>query len=249
MAADSLFDNVTLTPHPHRQDQGISTKELLSLVTTGILADKTPQSLTVCCEVLSGIEEAPWRDDAHRTAVLVPYLRKLVSCTRNHDADLRRACGLADYACRTLLPEFLDTIGKGRVAIQLRALPRITDAASAQVAAKTVGTPTIYIDDRTIKRGARILIEDAVRNACRAAVSAAGEAARGDPGRAAYDAGIAALWVARAARYAHATPLFFWVSIARTGMHASTDPAGLAASGAAIERNARAMLDIILEMH
>jgi hypothetical protein len=244
----SLFDKVTLTSHPHA-DEGVCAMELLHLVATGVIENKTPKSLTVCCAMLSGLDLAPWRDNTQRTAVLIPYLRRLMSCVRDKAADTRRAFGLANYACRMLLPEFLDAIGKGRTAIQLRTLLPILDTASGHAAVKVVKAlvPTAYVDRDAFPRGTRVLLDDAIRNACCNASEAANHAVEGYPGEAARQAGTAALWVARAICYGSATPLSFWGSQARTLRHALTDRAGLAAGGAAVEQYARAMLDIILE--
>ena len=74
MEHESLFDKALLTG-PGYQD-GLCAIELLHLVVVGRLADETPEPLTVCCAALSPLEQGPWRDHAHRTAVLIPYLRR-----------------------------------------------------------------------------------------------------------------------------------------------------------------------------
>jgi hypothetical protein len=280
MANLSLFDNASLTARPYGGNEGICARELLHLVVTGVLRNETPKGLTLCCKVLVGIENAPWRDNAHCTAVLIPYLRRLIGCVRDETADLGRAFGLANYVCRILLPDFLETISRDRIAIQLRALPPIVDAASARVTAKTleVLAPTIYIDRSAFNRGTRALLDDAIRSACRDAKNVAYHAAEGaeaeaklaadadgsqhlgtmsglrayetaskGPEQAAYYAGTAALWIARAICYANSPPPPFWFSVGHAAHDALASRAGLLAGGAAIERYVRAMLNIILE--
>jgi hypothetical protein len=235
----SLFDNARLTARPLGGNESICATELLHLVMTGVLKNETPKELTVCCAVLFGIEDGPWRDNAHSTAVLIPYLRRLISCGRDESADVRRAFGLANYAARVLLPEFLDSIGKGRMAIQLRALPPIVDTVSARATAKTVDVlaPAIYIERSAFNRGARALLDDAIRNACRAASNCADRAAEGAEavtklaadadgshllgvmsGLSAYEA--ASQGPARAAHYAGTTALW----IARAICYATAPP-------------------------
>ena len=99
---------------------------MLHLAVTGVLADETPKGLTLCCAVLSGLDQGPWWDTAHRTSIF-PYLRRLASCARDEAADPRRAFRLADHARGALAPDFLDAIGKSRTAVQLRALPVVAD--------------------------------------------------------------------------------------------------------------------------
>jgi hypothetical protein len=183
MAHLSLFDTVTLTD-PTAGGRGISAIELLQLATSGKIANwyEIPESLTVCCALLPGLEQGPWRDDAHRTAVLVPYLRRLVSCTRDQSADIRRAFRLADYSCRDLLPNLLDGIQNGRAAIQLRTLPPIVDVPTARGASTTLDTlaPTIYLDfSRAVKRGTRAILDHAIGMSKRNASAAASHAVAG----------------------------------------------------------------------
>jgi hypothetical protein len=147
-------------------------------------------------------------------------------------------------------------------------------AASSSINALTTGG---HINSKAFTRGLRALLGDAISNASRAASGAAChavtaveaqakltadengseplgpgylfafEALRKGCERAATATASAALWSARAVCYASAKPPSRWANPGRVALTALTDPAGLVAGGAVIERYACDILDIILK--
>lgn len=108
-------------------------RELLHEVVTGQHRDATPPGVTAFVSILPGLNDASgWRDDAHRTEVMRPYLRRLLALDPAHDEQ--RIYALADHAYRKVLPELCDASKLPDAAAALRALPPIIDRASAKAA-------------------------------------------------------------------------------------------------------------------
>ena len=97
-----LLEGAVLTHGAHWSTDGTCARELIYLVVTGEKKDRTPECLTATLSALPVLNDGPWRDDAHRTSVLLPYLRRLLDCPRDYRADRQRAFALVDYAERVI---------------------------------------------------------------------------------------------------------------------------------------------------
>ena len=109
----ALLDQATLFHGPHGGGTGgpdckHCARELLHEVVTGKHADRTPPGLSIIVDMLPGMNDGPWRDDAHRTAVMRPYLTKILVLDPARDTD--RVYALLDYICRDALSAFLDAV-------------------------------------------------------------------------------------------------------------------------------------------
>lgn len=118
-------------------------RELLHEVATGVHKDATPAGCTVLMSILPELNDGPWRDDAHRTAALRPYLRRLLALDPAGDA--RRIWAAMDHMCRRLLPDIFDALGLGAAARDLRDLEPITDTQSFDRAIRAANTGAIQV--------------------------------------------------------------------------------------------------------
>ena len=133
-----LLDKAVLFHGPHKGGGGPDCKhcarELLHEVVTGEHADRTPPGVTAFVSILPGINDASgWRDDAHRTEVMRPYLRRMLAL--DPAQDQRRAYALLDHFYRVVLVDIFEKLDMNEQATALRALAPIIDRASAQAAA------------------------------------------------------------------------------------------------------------------
>lgn len=128
----ALLDSAILTAGSHQYFEGTCARELIHLVVTGEKQDKTPECLTRTLAVLPRLNDGPWRDDAHRTEVLLPYLRRLLQCPRDTEADFSRSYVMVDYVIRIITPQILDMREHPDVADRFRAMPPIVDASTAR---------------------------------------------------------------------------------------------------------------------
>jgi len=121
----ALLDTATLYHGPHQSggpDCRHCARELLHEVVTGTHADKTPPGVTAFVDILPGFNDAPgWRDDAHRTAVMRPYLKRFLALDPAPH-DRKRVYALVDHAYRQVLPALCDTLNLPDEAAKLRAL-------------------------------------------------------------------------------------------------------------------------------
>jgi len=177
-----------LTHGAHEPGEGTCARELLHLLVTGEHRDATPECLTACCASLPPLNDSPaWRDDQHRTDVLLPYLARLAQCPRDAEVDQRRAYRLADIAVRVIAADALDAAG---IEHDLRELTPVRDRETAEAAA---GAARDAAEDAEV--AAEVAAEDAA-DAAEDAARAAGAAA--EVAEVAEVAGAAA-WAARTA--------------------------------------------------
>lgn len=131
----------TLTLYHGRHDGGTGgpdcqhcARELVHEVVTGRHADATPAGVTAFVSILPSINDSPyWRDDAHRTEVIRPYLRRLLQLDPKN--DLQRGYRLCEHLYRIVLAEIFDNLEMNKEASALRSLAPIVDAATAKAAA------------------------------------------------------------------------------------------------------------------
>ena len=135
----ALLDTALLYNGPHGGSGGPGcqhcARELLYEVVTGEHKDATPPGCTEWAGILPGINDGPWRDDAHRTEVMRPYLRKFLPPAfggLDPARDEARVYAVLDWCYRDALPAIVvrDT-AKGARAIDLA---RALDLALAQLA-------------------------------------------------------------------------------------------------------------------
>lgn len=124
-------------PHCGRPAGEVGARELLHLAITGTRKDATPECATRHYAILPNINDWMWRDDAHRTAVIMPFLPRLAKCARSDDIDSRIAFRLADMAVRTIAAEAMEFAQLPEMAATLRALTPIVDRAAADAAYAT----------------------------------------------------------------------------------------------------------------
>jgi hypothetical protein len=74
------------------------------------------------------------RDDATRTALLLPYTIRIAGSKASRAVERRRAYAAADWACRTILPLALEVANLGDQAKLMRAIGEVIDEATAIVA-------------------------------------------------------------------------------------------------------------------
>jgi hypothetical protein len=140
----ALLDTLTLYGGAHGGGIGgpdcqHCARELLHEVITGVHADRTPPGVTMFAAILPALNDGPWRDDAHRTAVMRPYLRKFLPPALgglDPAHDERRIYALVDHIYRKMLPALCDALQLDARAAELRALAPIVDRASAKAAAE-----------------------------------------------------------------------------------------------------------------
>ena len=91
--------DAVLTHGAHETRPGTCARELLHQIVTGEKADRTPECLTVtlsCLPVLNDMSN--WRNDDHRTKVILEYFPRLLGCTRDAARDVVIARKLAEAA-------------------------------------------------------------------------------------------------------------------------------------------------------
>lgn len=139
-----LLDELTLYDGAHGGGTGgpdcpHCARELLHEVVTGEHADRTPPGVTAFAALLPCVSDGPWRDDAHRTAVLRPYLpRFLPPAFGGLDPanDEKRVYPLLDHAYRKMAPDVLDLLQLKDEAATLRGFEPIVDLKTAGAAIK-----------------------------------------------------------------------------------------------------------------
>ena len=97
-----LLEGAVLSKGKHYKGPETCALELIHLVVTGEKDDSVPECLSETLSILPILNDGPWRDDAHRTSVLLPYLRRLLDCPKDEEVDQRRVFALADYAVRKI---------------------------------------------------------------------------------------------------------------------------------------------------
>lgn len=121
--------------------------ELLHAVIAGEIADAVPPGVTRFASILPFLNDGGWRDgdwldDAHRTAVLRPYLPKFLPPALgglDPAHDKCRVYRLIEQACREMAPAMLGLLGIEDEAIGLRALATIVDSTTGREAATECG--------------------------------------------------------------------------------------------------------------
>ena len=137
----ALLDTATLYHGPHGGGTGGAdcehcARELLHEVVTGKHRDATPQGLSEWINILPALNDGPWRDDAHRTEVIRPYLKRLL--TLDPAQDEVRLWPFLDYVYRSLTPDLLDALGLPDKAAKLRATDPVIDQKSALALARAL---------------------------------------------------------------------------------------------------------------
>ena len=107
-------------------------RELIHEVVTGIHADATPPGCTVLINILPSLNDGPWFDDAQRTTVMRPYLKKMLAL--DPAKDEQRIYALIDYVYHKALPDICDALKLDKHATALRDLAPIIDRHSAALA-------------------------------------------------------------------------------------------------------------------
>lgn len=104
---------------------------------------------------------------------LIPYIARIVGTVADRDTERRRAFLCADQVVRVLTPLTLDALGLSEDADRLRALPPVTDEATADIAieAASAVADTLAPDVPKVVNVAIALVGDAEDEATRAAVS------------------------------------------------------------------------------
>lgn len=123
------LDTLTLYNGAHKGAGGPDcqhgARELLYEVVTGMFADRNPPRATRFASILPSLNNGPWRDDAHRTEVLRPYLRKFLPLSfggLDPANDKVRVYALLDHSCHKTAPQLLELLGLTDEADTLRAL-------------------------------------------------------------------------------------------------------------------------------
>ena len=104
-------------------------RELVHEVVTGKHADMTPPGCTIMLAILPQLNDGYWRDDAHRTEVMRPYLRKLLLL--DPALDEKRVYALTDHVYCKALPDICDAVKLDKHGSALRDLAPIVDHKSA----------------------------------------------------------------------------------------------------------------------
>jgi hypothetical protein len=188
--------NTILTRGSHSDpSKGQCARELLHMLVTGQHANRTPECLTACCAVLPPLNDSRgWRDDRHRTDVMVPWVERLAECPRDAAADQIRVYRLADVAVRVIAAEVLDAVGLTEPAARLRALAPIVDRGTADDAADDAAYAAAWT--------AAAAYTAAYTAADVASAADVANAAAASAAYAAADVANAAAWTVRAAAYA-----------------------------------------------
>lgn len=121
-----------------------------------------------CCRVIRSFlirlnDSSLWRNDDHRTEVLMPFVSRLAG-TKNPDLTQQRLYILADWAIRTIAADAMDIAKLPEQAAKLRSLSEVCDIPTANSA-------------KTASRGARADADAAAVCCVYAAAAAAGYAA------------------------------------------------------------------------
>ena len=116
-------------------------RELLYEVVTGNHADKVPPGCSVMIGVLPTFNDGPWLNDDHRTEVMRPYLKKMLTLDPARDAE--RVFYLLDHVYRADLPTICDLFKEDEAAKKLRGLAPITNNKSALRALDALGKKQI----------------------------------------------------------------------------------------------------------
>ena len=129
----ALLDTAIIYKGPHSpkgQNCKHCARELLHEVVTGQHADANPPGCTVLMEILPRLNDGSWRDDAHRTEVMRPYLRKMLSL--DPIKDEQRIYAVIDHVYRSVLPDVCDALKLDKHGSTLRDLDPIMDHTSAR---------------------------------------------------------------------------------------------------------------------
>ena len=158
----ALLDSAQLYQGSHEGRGGPDCKhcarELLHEVVTGVHADATPPGCSVMLSILPPINDGPWRDDAHRTEVIRPYLRKMLLL--DPALDEKRTYALIDHVYRNVLPDVCDALKLDKHGSALRALAPIVDHQSALAAlAALAASATLDARAASWERGVRIVLD------------------------------------------------------------------------------------------
>lgn len=99
---------VVLTHGSHEYTDGTCAREALHLFVCGVKKDATPPGLSHHIGCLPILNDMGWRDDAHRTAVLAPYIERLARCKIDPAKERAIAQSLTTLALRVFAPDALD---------------------------------------------------------------------------------------------------------------------------------------------
>jgi hypothetical protein len=105
-------------------------RELLHEVVTGHHLDANLDDGSAWIGILPTLNDGSWRDDAHRTTVIRPYLRRLLELDPRQDQA--RLWPFVDYFYRSLVPELLERLKYPDEAAKLRASEGVIDQKSAR---------------------------------------------------------------------------------------------------------------------
>ncbi len=129
----ALLDTAILYHGPHGGSGGPDcqhcARELLYEVVTGKHADATPPGCTLLMAILPQMNDGPWRDDAHRTKIMRPYLRKMLLL--DPAQDKARVYAMIDHVYRTVMPDICDALKLDKHGSALRDLAPIINSKTA----------------------------------------------------------------------------------------------------------------------
>jgi len=156
----SIFNTATLSRGCHKSGEGTCALELLNLAVTGQHTDAPPECLTLMLSCLPPLNDGPWRNDEHRTTVILPYLLRLALCRRNPEIDQKLTYALADYAMRAIVPKARAVCGPIHCAVYAAmakdamakdAMAKEAVAEAAETAAKAVAARAVAAKVRAVK--------------------------------------------------------------------------------------------------
>jgi hypothetical protein len=134
----AMLDTATLFHGSHGGGDGgpdcqHCARELAAEVVTGKHEDRRPAGISLVLDIMpTANDDGRWRDDEHRTAVLRPYLRKILLL--DPAKDEARMYLLLDLACRKTMPDICDALKLNTHGSAFRDLAPIVDLKSAKVA-------------------------------------------------------------------------------------------------------------------
>ena len=103
------ISTIVFTHGSHTCTDGHCAREALHHMVCGVKQDATPPGLSRYVSCLPALNDmAGWRDDAHRTATLAPYLHRLARCLIDEARERAISERLAGIALRVFAPEALD---------------------------------------------------------------------------------------------------------------------------------------------
>lgn len=118
-------------------DDGMCAMEMVAWLAGEAHTDEPLCACPVIAAFVRAINDA-LPDDAGRDHYLRRLVPKLVNTARSRSVEGRRGFLVADTVTRTLVPLHLETLGLRLETLLLRALPPVTDADTARIAARAL---------------------------------------------------------------------------------------------------------------